>query len=57
MQVKAEDIVSVYGVEKDERLDSVDRNFKGTTSFFKTIFNGLNTLSGPLSPSPSCISV
>lgn len=48
MQAKAEDIVSVYGVEKDEQRDSVDRNFKGTTSFFKTAFNGLNTLAGPL---------
>lgn len=33
-------------VEKAKGVEPIGLNFNGTTSFFKTTFNGLNVLSG-----------
>ncbi|KAI3452299.1 hypothetical protein Pfo_008964 [Paulownia fortunei] len=46
MQVKEQDKLSVCDVENAEGVDSISLNSTGTASFFKTMFNGANALSG-----------
>ncbi|XP_057786225.1 amino acid transporter AVT1I-like isoform X2 [Salvia miltiorrhiza] len=46
MQVLEKDVLSVCSVGKSERGESVNHDSTGTTSFFKTTFNTVNTLAG-----------